>query len=56
MGIQTVFNRKHLHNLKLTMLICMHHCKDKAWQIQDVFEMSGQISREFFASKQGEKS
>jgi hypothetical protein len=33
----------------------MYHFKDKAWQIGDVFEMFGQNSREFFASKQGEK-
>jgi hypothetical protein len=33
----------------------MHHFKDKAWQMQDVFEMYGQTSTEFIASKQGKK-
>jgi hypothetical protein len=54
-GIQPVFNRKQLFNLKPTTLLCMHLFNDKAWQTEDVFEMFGQNSRQFFASKQGEK-
>jgi len=33
----------------------MHRFEDKAWQIKYVFEMSGQNSREFYATKKGGK-